>query len=115
MFQKRQKTKERGKIKLLGAARKVVLVVGMLCFLSTVTGVTLQLHLLSYEHSDRHDHENCDICKQFFAIHYKFILNSYTIITCFEHFARNTQYSRPIIPGLFCLKAYNPRPPPFAS
>jgi hypothetical protein len=115
MFQQTQKTKEREKIKLLRTSRKVVLVIGMLCFLSTVTGVTLQLHLLSHQHNDRHGHEDCDICKNFFAANQKFVLSSYTIMAFFEHFARDTQYSRPTIPGLFRLKAFNPRPPPFTS
>jgi membrane-anchored glycerophosphoryl diester phosphodiesterase (GDPDase) len=115
MFNQMQKTKEQKKNELLGTVRKVVLVVGMLCFLSTVTGVTLQLHLLSHEHNKQHDHEDCDICKNFFAVNQKFILNSYTTMVFFEHFARNTQYSKPTIPGLFRLEAFNPRPPPFAS
>ena len=115
MFQKSQKTKEQEKIKLHFAVRKVVLVIGLLCFLSTVTGVTLQLHLLTCEHNDRHDPEDCDICKQFFAANNTFILDSYTIITYFEDFTRDIQHSRPAIPGLFCLQHFNPRPPPFAS
>jgi hypothetical protein len=115
MFQPTKKTKERDKIKLLRAARKAVLVVGMLCFLSTVTGITLQLHLLCHEHNDLHANDDCDICKNFFAANQKFVLGSYTITAFFEHFARNTQYSKPTIPGLFRLEAFNPRPPPFAS
>ena len=81
MFQQTQKTKEQGKIKLIGAVRKVFLVIGMLCFLSTFTGITLHLHLLSCEHSDRHIHEDCDICKQIFSVNHKLFHKSYTITT----------------------------------
>jgi hypothetical protein len=99
-------------MKLPDAARQVVLAIGLLCYLSAITGITLQLHLLCYEHSDEHDHEDCDICKHFFASNHKFVPNSYTIFTCFEHLTLSTQYSSPTIPGLFFLRTFNPRPPP---
>jgi hypothetical protein len=99
-------------MKLLGAARKVILVIGLLCFFSAITGITLQIHLLCHEHNDQHDHNNCDFCKLFFASNHRFFHDSYTVITSFEHFILNIQYSSSTAPGLFFLKVFNPRPPP---
>ena len=40
--------------------RKAVLISMTICFVAMVTGVSLQLHLLSHEHSQEHNYERTD-------------------------------------------------------
>jgi len=40
--------------------RQAVLICITVCFAAIVTGVSLQLHLLSHEHSREHDYERAD-------------------------------------------------------
>lgn len=49
-------------------ARKCVLVLVTVSFLVMVTGLMLQLHLMSCEHPHKHDSDNCSICQQFAAL-----------------------------------------------
>ena len=92
--------------------RKAVLICMTTCFVAMVTGVSLQLHLLSHEHSQEHDFDDCSICRQLLITHGKFVpvlqLRLPDIIQNSDSFE--------IVPELyvtaFHCKPFNARPPP---
>jgi len=53
-------------------ARKSVLVLMAVSFVAMVTGITLQLHLLSQDHQHEHDSDECSVCQHFLTAPGKF-------------------------------------------
>lgn len=47
------------------SARNCILVIATVSFVTTVTGVSLQLHLLGRDHQGEHDLRNCFLCQHF--------------------------------------------------
>ena len=54
-------------------ARKNVLILATVSFVAMVTGVSLQLHLLSQDRPDEHDFAHCSMCQQLLTAPTKFI------------------------------------------
>jgi len=115
MFYRTQQQKERIRKQLLGVTRKIVLVIGTACFISMATGVTLQLHLLSCAHPDKHDHDNCPICANLLIHSNKFLQYPEIQVIYYDYFVSGTVHpAHASIPKNY-LTAFNPRPPPLAS
>lgn len=104
--------KEKIRKRLNRIARTAVLVIGMTCFISMATGVTLQLHLLSYEHPEEHDHENCPICASLLIHSNKFIQYPDIQIQYFDSLEPNPFYPACTRLVTNYFKAFDPRPPP---
>ena len=45
-------------------ARKSVLIISILSFVFSATGLMMLLHIYNIEHSEKHDSEHCPICRQ---------------------------------------------------
>jgi len=77
-----------------------------------VTGISLQLHLMSHEHSQEHDFDNCSICRQLLITHGKFAPEPQL---CLPDTGRNND-SFEFVPEFhitaFHHKPFNARPPP---
>lgn len=99
-------------MKLVSVARKVLLVIGMICFVSMVTGATLQLHLTSCRHAEKHDYESCKICTSLLVESHKYLHNLEAQVVCFEYFKSDPIHLFHTILQLIQLKAFGPRPPP---
>ena len=106
---------ERIRKRLLAVTRTAVLVVGTACFISMATGVTLQLHLLSCEHPEKHDHDDCPICTSLLIHSNKFMQYPDIQVTHFDSLETNPFYPASTRLATNYLTAFNPRPPPFAS
>lgn len=47
------------------SARNWIVTVATVSFVTTVTGVSLQLHLLGRDHQGEHNSRNCSLCQHF--------------------------------------------------
>jgi len=45
-------------------ARKSLLIISILSFVFTATGLMMLLHIFSIEHHEKHDSKHCSICEQ---------------------------------------------------
>lgn len=108
----RTQQEEKIRKRLNRVARTALLVIGTACFISATTGVTLQLHFLSCEHPEEHDHENCPICTSLLIHSNKFIQYPDIQIEYFDFLESNPFYPAFTRHSVNYLKAFNPRPPP---
>ena len=99
-------------MKLVSVARKVILVIGTICFISMVTGVTLQLHLKICKHAEKHDYESCKICTSLLVESPKFLRSLETQVVCTEYIISDPIHPFYSILQPIQLKAFDPRPPP---
>ena len=83
-----------------------------ICFVAMVTGVTLQLHLLSHEHSHEHDFDNCSICQQLLASPDKFISELQTTLLDKELYKESIEFVLQLNVTAFQSKSFDARPPP---
>jgi len=92
-------------------ARQCVFVLAVVSFVAMTTGITLQLHMLSYKHSHEHNVDNCLFCQQLIALG-KFYSESQPSIDNIDRF----EYVLDDCPDtLFVFsqpKPFNSRPPP---
>lgn len=96
---------------MIRSARKCVLMLAAVCFVSMATGATLQLHLLGHEHPHEHDSEHCLICQQL-VVSGKYVAEpglQLDDITRFEYF---TDFYCHSYITIFNPKSFSPRPPP---
>jgi hypothetical protein len=114
MFYQTRQHKGRKRKKLIGVVRKAVLIIGTICFISMAAGATLQLHLLTCEHPDKHNRDTCPICANLLFHSNKFLQYPQIQIIYFDYF--ESESSHPAYSSLQAsfLEAFNPRPPPFA-
>ena len=94
--------------------RKTVLICITVCFVAMVTGVSLQLHLLSHEHSREHDIDSCSICRQLLIAHGKFALEQELTLDIGDQFERDVHFHSTICVKRFHCQPSDPRPPPAA-
>jgi len=87
----------------------------MICFLATVTGLTLKLHLSSIEHPEKHNSEHCQICQQLLTAPEKFNPVPELVIDNSNQFQHYVEFRLSIYVKQFYLQSFNPRPPPYIS
>ena len=79
-----------------------------------VTGVSLQLHLLSYEHSREHDFDDCSICRQLLIAPGKFTTEPESNLPDFKLQKDNVEFQSQSYVIVFHFEPFGPRPPPAA-
>lgn len=94
--------------------RKAVIICIIVCFVAMVTGVLLQLHLhlLSREHSQKHDFDNCSICQQLLVSPKKFAAELQTYLPDKELHKDNFEFTPQFCIAAFHCKPFDARPPP---
>ena len=93
-------------------ARKSVLMVATISFAATVTGVSLQLHLLSYDHEQEHDPDKCSVCQHFLNAPGKFIQKPESGLPAADPVKNDTGFSLYICITTLHHNPSNPRAPP---
>ncbi len=93
-------------------ARKVTLILTTVCFTALVAGLTLQLHLLSHEHSQEHDFDNCSICRQLLITHGKFATEPQLCLPDIDRNKDSFEFVPEFYITAFHYKPFNARPPP---
>jgi hypothetical protein len=97
---------------LLYKTRKAVLTIMTISFLALVTELTLELHLLSHEHTDNHNSSQCPICQQLLTTQNKFAIEIQAFnqdIKLIEEYIESSLQT-PVIS--FRHEPFGPRPPP---
>jgi hypothetical protein len=77
-----------------------------------VTGVSLQLHLLSHEHQHEHDFDDCSICRQLLMSPEKFAAEPQIILPDKELYKESLEFVLQFYVTAFHCKSINARPPP---
>jgi hypothetical protein len=80
--------------------------------MAMVTGVSLQLHLLSHEHSHEHDFDDCSICQQLLITHGKFTPVPQLCLPDIDRHKDNFEFVPEFYITAFHYKPFNARPPP---
>jgi hypothetical protein len=93
-------------------ARKVALILMTICFIAMVTGVSLQLHLLSHGHSHKHDFDDCSICRQLLVSPEKFAAEPQNNLPNTEPYKESVKFVPEFYLTAFDCKPFNARPPP---
>jgi len=83
-----------------------------ICFVAMVTGISLQLHLLSHEHSHEHDFDDCSICRQLLVSSKKFAAEPQIILPDKELYKESFEFLPKFNIIVFHCKPFNARPPP---
>lgn len=94
--------------------RKAVLICMTICFVAMVTGLSLQLHLLSDEHSREHDFDDCSIYRQLLITHGKFAAEPQTSLPDKVRNNDGFDFMPEFYVTSFHCKPFNARPPPFS-
>jgi len=94
-------------------ARMIVLILLAICFMSMVTGLSLQLHLLSHEHSHEHDFNDCSTCRQLLVSPEKLATGPQIILPNKELCKESIEFIPQFSVTTFHYKSINARPPPF--
>lgn len=95
--------------------RKTVLICITICFVAMVTGLSLQLHLLSESHPEKHDSERCSLCQQLLLVTGKFVLEPELALETSGRIECHIKLNPNICVKQFHHQQFNPRPPPTAS
>jgi len=77
-----------------------------------VTGISLQLHLLSHEHSREHDSDECPICRQLLIAPAKFLPELETSQPDTEQHKEDFEFVSEFYMTAFHHKSFTARPPP---
>jgi len=83
-----------------------------ICFAATVTGISLQLHLLSHEHRHGHDFDDCSICRQLLISPEKFAAEPHTSLPDTEQHKGSFEFIPQFNITAFHCRPFNARPPP---
>ena len=78
-----------------------------------VTGVSLQLHLLSHEHSHEHDFDDCSNCRQLLVSPEKFAAEPQNNLPDKELYKESIEFVPEFYLTAVDCKPFNARPPPF--
>jgi hypothetical protein len=92
--------------------RKAVLICMTICFVAMVAGVSLQLHLLSNAHPEKHDSEHCSVCQQLLITPGKFVLEPELAVEMGGQIECYVNFHSAICIKQFYHQQFNPRPPP---
>jgi hypothetical protein len=91
--------------------RKSVFVLTAVCFAALATGLTLQLHMISCEHPEGHDFEQCPVCQQLTALG-KFYSGPQLTLDNPYQFEFSIELSPDTLIILSQPKPFDSRPPP---
>ena len=94
--------------------RQAVLICITACFVAMVTGISLQLHLLSDTHPEEHDSKHCSVCQQLLIAHGKFLLEPELAIEMGGQIECYVNFHSAICIKQIHYQQFNPRPPPVA-
>lgn len=83
-----------------------------ICFMSMVTGVSMQLHLLIIEHPQKHDAEHCSVCQQLLLAPGKFMAEPPSILPEFNPQEDTVEFQSQSCTIAFHFEPFRPRPPP---
>jgi len=100
------------KMNLDCSPRQVVLIFITICFVALVTGASLQLHLLSEVHPEKHDSEHCSLCQQLLLAPGKFILEPELAVETGSQIECYIKSHSTIYIKQFHYQQFDPRPPP---
>ncbi|OHB78102.1 MAG: hypothetical protein A2Z25_23395 [Planctomycetes bacterium RBG_16_55_9] len=95
-------------------ARKALLAFIIACFLAMVTGVSLDLHLLSHKRLQAHDAEHCSTCQQLLVSPGKFVMEPQSSLPDSNLDEDNVEVSFQSCAAALHCKPFDPRPPPLA-
>ena len=93
--------------------RKAVLICITICFVAMVTGISLQLHLLSHEHSHEHDFDDCSICRHLLISPEKFAAEPQINLLDIEKHKDTFEFVPEFNITAFQCKPLHARPPPY--
>ena len=94
--------------------QKTVLICVTVCFAAMATGLSLQLHLLSEEHPEKHDSEHCSLCQQLLLSPGKFVLESELTFEISSQIEYCIDFHNNICIKQSHYQQFDPRPPPAA-
>lgn len=92
-------------------ARKYVFALAAVSFVAMTTGLTMQLHLLSHEHSQENESDNCSVCRKLIAPS-KFAAVPELKLDDVEQFEYCVGFRTHSYVTISCPESFNPRPPP---
>ena len=92
--------------------RKAVLICMIICFVAMVTGVSLQLHLLSDTYPEEHDSEHCSVCRQLLLTPGKFLQEPQLCLPDTDRNNDSFEFVPEFYITAFHCKPLNARPPP---
>ena len=84
----------------------------MIFFVAMVTGLSLYLHLLSYDHPEKHDSEHCPICQQLLIKPGKFITEPESHLPDINLLEGQLTFYSQSYTKVFHYDPFRPRPPP---
>jgi len=93
-------------------ARKSVLILIAICFVSMVTGLSLQLHLSGDAHSHEHDFNRCLICQQLLLTPGKFAPEPQLSLPDIDPHRDSFEFVPEFCITAFHCKPFNARSPP---
>jgi len=93
--------------------RRNALILATVSFVAMVTGVSLQLHLLSQDHSGAHDFDHCSICQQLLTAPGKFIREPESRLPETDLFENDAVFPLHVHVIAFHHNPFGPRSPPF--
>ena len=93
-------------------ARKGVLIIATVGFAAMVTGMSLQLHLWSYDHHDEHDSDECSVCQHFLAATGKFMQEPRSGLPGLSLLESNAEFHLHVRVNIFQHSSFSPRAPP---
>ena len=94
--------------------RQAVLICITVCFVAMVTGILLQLHLLSDTHPEEHDSKHCSVCQQLLLAPGKFVPEPELTVEMGGQIKCYVNFHSAICIKQFHHQQFNPRPPPVA-
>lgn len=94
--------------------RQAVLICITICFVAMVTGLSLQIHLMSDKSPEEHDSKHCSMCQKLLLSPEKFILEPEFVVEMAGRIECYTKSHSNICIKQFRYQQFNPRPPPAA-
>lgn len=93
-------------------ARKGVLIITTVGFAAMVTGLSFQLHLLSHDHHDEHDSDECSVCRHFLTAPGKFMQEPKSELPGLSLLESKAEFPLHVCVNAFHHNPFNPRGPP---
>ena len=95
-------------------ARKGVLLLATVSFMTMATGASLQLHLLTHDHQQEHDSDKCSVCQHFLTTPGKFTQEPKCELPGANLLKRDAEFPLHICITTFHHNPFSPRAPPLA-
>jgi len=95
-------------------ARRSFLILAAVSFAAMVTGLSLQLHLLSQNHPQGHDSDHCPVCELLLAAPGKFTHGPQLELPDVNHLEGDAVHPLAARVAVFGRNPFTPRAPPLA-